>query len=101
MQIITSRTPGPILAALTTRYGLEYDRYCAVAALSQAQENAGIVWRNRQQYPAGYSTGRWLALQRLRRCRAAVRRVEAELAEFARRKRNVHAFWDDVLEAAQ
>ena len=96
MQVITSPTPAPILAALTTKYGLEYDRYCAIAALSKAQENAGIVWRNRQQYPAGYSTGRWLALERLRRCRAAVRRVEAELVEFSRRRANIHAFWREA-----
>lgn len=79
MIVRTAATPAPILALLTTRFGLEYDRNIALAAREVAQANLLAIARRRK--PVG-DFWRRNALERVLRCRRAVRKTEAELNQF-------------------
>ena len=62
------------------RYGAQWNKRIAENALAKARENADIV-RGFIGTP-GYALGRRIAVARLKRCRAAIRKLERELEEF-------------------
>lgn len=82
--IITTPNAAALMRDLTNfwggRYGIEWDRRIAEHALDKAQENADIV-RGSFGTP-GYRLGRRIAVERLKRCRAAIRKIENEMKEF-------------------
>jgi hypothetical protein len=81
---ITTRDPALILALMARwggRDGIAYDQRIARAALETARERLATVWRN------GDDTGwRRVAVASVRRCRAACRKVDAEMEQHTRER---------------
>lgn len=92
MRVITNPSAMAILCGMTTKYGLQYDVRIARHTLSNALDEAARLRDRREE-----TTWRWVAARRIWRCRAAVRKVEMELADFVRVRCNIRSFWGDVL----